>query len=121
MFSQPTLVVGRSRLRHRLIRNTWHGRQVRTQLAALTLMHAAVVAPEVGVASSVGFRVELEDGDAGLLAIASHEAQVLDRGLGGTVGAFVDAPAGPLLLRRVGIELHIAVDAFPEHHVTSLG
>ena len=107
-------MVRRAALCHRLVGDARSGGQVAAQLTRLALVDAAVVAPEVGVACSVGFRVELEDGDSRLLAVAGLQPEVADRGLGGAVGALVDPPAGPLLGRRVGIESGFAVDAF-EH------
>lgn len=46
------------------------------ELAGLADHHAGVDPPHLSVFLAVSSRLELEDGDAGLLAVAGHEAQV---------------------------------------------
>ena len=74
--SHSPLVVGGRTLGHRLELDVG-GALLEAELTGLTHHHAGVDPPHLAVLLSVFLRLELEDGDAGLLAVAGREAEVL--------------------------------------------
>ena len=103
-------MIGGRRLRHSAEPDIWGG-LLAPKLTTFSDAHAAIDPPHLTILLTIGGCVELQDGDAGLLAIACCQTQIFDRGLAGTVSALVDATAGTKLCVRPRIERSVTIDA----------
>lgn len=91
------------------------GTLLEPELARLPHHHAAVDPPHLAVLLPVFLRLELEDGDAGLLAVSGGEAEVLHGGFFAALRTRVDVASCPHLRRRTRIEHGLTLGAFSEH------
>jgi len=74
------------------------------ELALLAYHHAGVDPPGLAVFLAILVRVELEDGEATLLAVAGGQTKILDSRFVAAIGASIDPSAGSTLGEGVGVE-----------------